>query len=346
MTICVRGDPGFSNRLLAPKRAIQCNDNPARRLITIARGIPLDLIHCMRVFSVLADTGSFTRSAGQLGVSTPHASRAIAQLESHLGTRLLHRTTRSIALTEPGLRYLARVHEILSVLDASEREVRFASAEPRGTLRMHCSASLADHFVLPLAAGFQRQYPHVNFDLTVASQMPDLVRARYDIALMAANHLPESNLVALKVGAIRSVLCASADYVEEYGVPYTLVDLATHRCLQIGGPAFREREWQMRCGRETATVPIDPQLIVDAGRSLAIAIRQGMGVGPLPSYIASQEIQLGDVIAVLPEYTVNETDLYLLYASRQYLDTKIRAWIDFMKAHMRSGSPGDFDVSL
>jgi DNA-binding transcriptional LysR family regulator len=300
----------------------------------------------MRVFSVLADTGSFTHSAELLGVSTPHTSRAIAQLESHLGARLLHRTTRTTGLIEAGSRYLARVHEVLNALDASEREVKLASAEPRGTLRMHCSASLADHFVLPLAAAFQRQYPHVNFDLTVASQMPDLVRSRYDIALMAVSQLPESNLVAVKVGTIRSVLCASPDYVKEYGMPYTFADFATHRCLQIGEPAFRERGWEMRCGSETATVPINPDLIVDAGRSLAIAIRQSMGIGPLVSYIAAQEIQLGNVIAVLPEYTINETDLYLLYPSRQYLDAKIRVWIDFMKAHTRSGNQGNFAVNL
>jgi DNA-binding transcriptional LysR family regulator len=289
----------------------------------------------MRVFSVLADTGGFTRSAEQLGLSTPHVSRAIAQLESHLGTRLLHRTTRSMALTEVGLRYLTRVHEVLGALDASEREVSLASAAPRGTLRVHCSASLADHFVLPLAAGFQRQYPQVNFDLTVASQMPDLIRERYDIALIAANHFPESNLVAVKVGTIRSVLCASPDYVDEHGMPRSLADLAAHRCLQIGGPAFAEREWAMKCGTETTTVCIDPQLTVDAGRSLGIAIRQGMGIGPLPSYIAAQEIQLGNVITVLPAYTINETDLYLLYASRQYLDPKIRAWIDFTKTQIQ-----------
>ena len=98
---------------------------------------------------------------------------------------------------------------------------------------------------------------------------------------------------------------------------------------KLAGRHFAEREWAMKCGTETTTVCIDPQLTVDAGRSLAIAIRQGMGIGPLPSYIAAQEIQLGNVITVLPAYTINETDLYLLYASRQYLDPKIRAWIDF-----------------
>ncbi|MFM0347879.1 LysR family transcriptional regulator [Paraburkholderia sp. RL17-347-BIC-D] len=289
----------------------------------------------MRIFSVVADTGGFTRSAEQLGLSTPHVSRAVSQLESHLGARLLHRSTRSTSLTDAGLRYLARVHEILSVLDASEREVKLASAEPRGTLRVHCSASLADHFVLPLAARFQRQYPQVNFDLTVASQVPDLIRARYDIALMAANYLPESTLVAMKLGIIQSVLCASLEYIEEHGMPQSLADLAAHHCLQIGGPTFRDREWVMRSGTETATVFIDPRLTVDTGRSLAIAIRQDMGIGPLPTYIASQEIKSGNVVAVLPEYTVNETDLYLLYTSKKYLDAKTRAWIDFTKTHMQ-----------
>ncbi|WP_186249537.1 MULTISPECIES: LysR family transcriptional regulator, partial [unclassified Burkholderia] len=139
----------------------------------------MDLIQSMQVFVTLADAGTFTETGKRLNLTTAYVSRTIASLEAHLGIRLMNRTTRSMCLTEAGERYLARARDITLAVDASEREARGARLHPHGRLRAHCSASIANRFVIPLVARFQARYPDVSVDLTLAPQVPDLIRDSY-----------------------------------------------------------------------------------------------------------------------------------------------------------------------
>ncbi|WP_323117935.1 LysR family transcriptional regulator [Burkholderia alba] len=295
----------------------------------------MDLIQSMQAFVTLADAGSFTETGKQLGLTTPQVSRAIASLESHLGIRLLNRTTRSMSLTEAGMRYLTRTRDIVHAIDASEREARGARMHPRGRLRVHSSASVANHFVIPLAARFQARYPDVSVDLTLAPNLPNLIRDSYDVAVVAMPSLPASDQIAIDVGKIHSVLCASPAYLARHGVPDSPQAIAEHRCLQLVAPAYDERAWTFTNGSETEVIPLDPVLTVDVATSLAIAVRQGIGIGLLPSFVAAEDLRSGALQRVLPEYRLNEIGIFLLYASRQYLDAKTRAWVDFMKHELR-----------
>ncbi|MCW3605124.1 LysR family transcriptional regulator [Burkholderia cenocepacia] len=295
----------------------------------------MDLIQSMQAFVTLADAGTFTETGKRLGITTAHVSRLVASLEHRLGIRLLNRTTRSMCLTEAGERYLARARDITLAVDASEREARDARVHPHGRLRAHCSASIANHFVIPLIGQFQARYPDVSVDLTLAPHLPKLVRDSYDVAVIAMPSLPSSEQVAIDVGRIRSVLCASPAYLDAHGMPDSPGALVHHRCVQLVAPAYHERIWTLWNGAQAQTVDVDPSMTADVAASLAIAVREGAGIGLLPDFVAAADLRSGALVRVLPDYQAEEIGVFLVYASRQHLDAKTRAWVDFMKAALR-----------
>ncbi|MDS0856870.1 LysR family transcriptional regulator [Burkholderia pseudomultivorans] len=295
----------------------------------------MDLFQSMQVFVTLADAGTFTETGKRLDITTAQVSRMIATLENHLGIRLLNRTTRSMCLTEAGERYLARARDITLAVDASEREARGARLHPYGRLRAHCSASIASHFVIPLVARFQARYPDVSVDLTLAPQVPDLIRGSYDVAVIALPSLPSSDQVAIDVGRIDSVLCAAPAYVARHGMPDTLRALARHRCVQLVAPAYLEREWVLTNGRETETLAFEPAMTADVAESLAVAVREGAGIGLLPRFVVDDDLRSGALLRVLPDYRSEEIGVFLVHPSRRHVDAKTRAWVDFMKTALR-----------
>ncbi|MDN7877152.1 LysR family transcriptional regulator [Burkholderia aenigmatica] len=300
----------------------------------------MDLIQSMQVFVTLADAGTFTETGKRLNLTTAYVSRTIASLEAHLGIRLMNRTTRSMCLTEAGERYLARARDITLAVDASEREARGARLHPHGRLRAHCSASIANRFVIPLVARFQARYPDVSIDLTLAPQVPDLIRDSYDVAVIAMPSLPSSDQVAIDVGRIGSVLCASPAYVARHGMPDTPRALARHRCLQLVAPAYPAREWTLTCGAASETVAFEPTMTADVAASLEIAVREGGGIGLLPEFVADDGLRSGALVRVLRDYRAEDVGVFLVYPSRRHLDAKTRAWVDFMKAELCAALDG------
>ncbi|MDF3080775.1 LysR family transcriptional regulator [Burkholderia sola] len=304
----------------------------------------MDLIQSMQVFVALADAGTFTATGKRLDLTTAHVSRTIAALETRLGIRLLNRTTRSMCLTEAGERYLARARDITLAVEASEREARGARLHPHGRLRAHCSASIANRFVMPLVACFQARYPDVSVDLTLAPQVPDLIRDSYDVAVIAMPSLPSSDQVAIDVGRIRSVLCASPAYVARHGVLDTPRALVQHRCVQLVAPAYPAREWTLTNGTASETIAFEPAMTADIAASLAIAVQEGAGIGLLPDFVVDDALRSGALLRVLPDYHADEVGVFLVYPSRRHLDAKTRAWVDFMKQALQAALGGPCSV--
>src|ERR1700732_3242265 len=152
----------------------------------------MDTLQNMRVFMRIVEDGSFTAAARHLNSTTAHVSRAISDLEAHLRTRLLNRTTRRIAMTEAGERYLQRCNQILAYVDEAEAEASDAHARPSGTLRIHAMNSLGQRYVLPVIARYQQAYSEVNVELTLAQRIPDLFDEGYDVSIVMATDLPDS----------------------------------------------------------------------------------------------------------------------------------------------------------
>jgi DNA-binding transcriptional LysR family regulator len=295
----------------------------------------MDTLQNMRVFVRVVDAGSFTAAAQQLNSTTAYASRAVSDLEAHLRTRLLNRTTRRIALTEAGERYLQRCEQILAYVDQAEAEASDAHARPSGKLKVHCFTSLGQQYAVPAVSRYRQRYPDVHIDLTLAQRMPDLLDEGYDVAIVVGRELPDSGLVSQRLGASFSVACASPAYVEKYGVPTRPQDLAHHVCLGMVAPGFHWDEWTLSGpgGEETVALPAQP-FRVNVAEALAVAVREGMGIGVLPLYTAIGGLRNGDFVRVMPEYRSHLMNIYAVYPSRQYLDAKIRTWVDFLREEL------------
>ncbi|WP_236212150.1 LysR family transcriptional regulator [Metapseudomonas otitidis] len=292
----------------------------------------MDTLQTMRAFSCVADTGSFTAAAQQLGTTTANISRAVAHLEGHLKARLLNRTTRRIALTEAGQRYLLRCQQILAYVEEAEAEAGDAHARPAGRLRVHSMTGIGQHYVIRAMAGYRQQYPDVSFDLTLANRVPDLLDEGLDVAIVVATELPDSGLVSQRIGATYSILCASPGYIAERGAPRTPADLAQHECLLLISPVMPFDRWHFvgPDGEQMITLG-NPSFQVNVGDAMTEAIRSGMGIGVLPLYSAIDGLRDGSLVPVLPHYRLQCLNIYALYPSRQYLDAKIKTWVTYLR---------------
>ncbi|HVE06572.1 MAG TPA: LysR family transcriptional regulator [Paraburkholderia sp.] len=292
----------------------------------------MDTLQNMRVFARVVEAGSFTAAAQHLNTTTAYASRAVSDLEAHLRTRLLNRTTRRIALTEAGERYLQRCEQILAYVDQAEAEASDAHARPSGRLKVHAMTSFGQHYVVPAVGRYRERYPDVHIELTLAQRLPDLLDEGYDVSLVLAHALPDSGLVSQRLGSAFSITCASPGYLERNGVPRTPADLQRHTCLQMISPVSPPDEWVFDgpSGKETVALGAGT-FVVNVAEALAVAVREGMGIGLLPIYSAIAGLRSGQLVRVMPEYTAQEMNLYALYASRQYLDAKIRTWVEFLR---------------
>jgi DNA-binding transcriptional LysR family regulator len=292
----------------------------------------MDTLQNMRVFSRVVEDGSFTAAAHHLNTTTAYASRAVSDLEAHLRTRLLNRTTRRIALTEAGERYLQRCEQILAFVDQAEAEASDAHARPSGKLKVHSMAGVGQHYVVPLISRYQKRYPSVQVELTLAQRIPDLLDEGFDVSIVLGTDLPDSGLVAQRLGEAFNIVCASPAYLEERGVPRELSDLANHSCLQLVTPIFPPDKWFFDGpdGSETVSLGSTP-FTVNVAEAMAVAIGEGMGIGMLPTSSALPGLRSGALVRVLPQYTMHSLSVYALYASRQYLDAKIRTWVQFLR---------------
>ncbi len=291
----------------------------------------MDTLQNMRVFMRVIEDGSFTAAARRLNTTTPHVSRAISDLETHLRTRLLNRTTRRLALTEAGERYLQRCQQILAFVDEAEAEASDAQARPSGILHAHAMSSVGQRYVIPAISHYQQAFPEVKVELTLAQRIPDLFDEGYDVSLVLASDLPDSGLIAQTLGTTYSILCASRDYLARYGVPRSPQDLRQHNCLQLITPIFPPDKWSFQGPTGDETVPVAGSFQVNVAESMVVAIREGMGIGTVPVYSAIDGLRRGDFVRVMPQYQLQQMKLYALYASRQYLDAKIKTWVECLR---------------
>jgi DNA-binding transcriptional LysR family regulator len=293
----------------------------------------MDTFRNMKTFVEVVEAGSFTAAANQLGTTTGFVSRSISELETHLRTRLLNRTTRRIALTEAGERYLQRCYAITASIAEAEAEASNAHAKPVGTLRVHAMSSLGQNFVVPAAAAFQERYPAVTVDLTLSQNVPDLLEEGYDVALrVTPGALPDSAYISRRLGTFYNVLCASPKYLEIHGMPLTVEDLKNHTCLQVAMPIFSADRWQLESvnGEYEFMLP-DDRFKVNMPDAMAVAVLEGMGIGALPTFTVRSLLRSGALKRVLPEYQLQTLNVFAVYPSRQYLDAKIKTWVEFLR---------------
>ncbi|NBB09880.1 LysR family transcriptional regulator [Pseudomonas sp. SLFW] len=295
----------------------------------------MDILQNMRVFRCVAEAGSFTGAATRLDTTTTSISRAISHLETHLRARLFNRTTRHTSLTDSGKRYLLRCEQILRSVDEAEREIGDAHSRPTGQLNVHSMTGIGQHYIIDAIAKYRKHYPDVSFNLSMNNRIPNLVTEGYDVSIMLAIDLPDSSHVSQKLGTTYSIVCASPSYVKTFGAPQTPVDLLHHACLRLVSAVIPLEQWAFEGpdGHEDVTITTSP-FIVDSVDAMKAAISNDMGVGILPIHAAIKGLRNGSLVRVLPKYRLEELGLYAIYPSRQYLDAKIKTWVEYLRGSL------------
>jgi DNA-binding transcriptional LysR family regulator len=291
----------------------------------------MDRFAAMQVFAQVVESGSFAKAAERLGLSTSAASRQVAELESHLQTRLLNRTTRKVSLTESGRAFYERSVQLLADLTEAEQEASRAAVEPRGTIRLTTSVNFGVRHVAPAIADFLAEHSGVRFDVSLSDRVVDLVEEGFDIAIRIGPPGAD-NLVARKLGETRLVPCASPAYLAAHGAPGTPEDLARHNCFTYEYVSPRN-VWRFRdrSGAERA-VRVSGTLHSNNGDLLAEAAVRGAGIVFEPAFIVGPDVRAGRLVPLLQEFVPAPVPIYAVYPSRKHLSAKVRRFVEFMMA--------------
>jgi len=289
----------------------------------------MDRVAAMQVFALVVETGSFAKAAERLALSTSAASRHIAELETHLQTRLLNRTTRRVSLTESGRAFYERAVQLLADLAEAEQEASSAAVVPRGTIRLTTSVNFGVRHVAPAIAAFLAEHREVRFDVSLSDRIVDLVEEGFDLAIRIGSPVAE-NLVARKLGETRLVPCASPGYLAEHGAPKTPEDLAEHSCFTYEYVSPRH-VWRFRdrSGAER-TVRVSGRLHSNNGDLLAEAAASGAGIVFEPAFIVGPEVRAGRLVPLLQDFVPPPVPIYALYPSRKHLSAKVRRFVEFL----------------
>lgn len=277
----------------------------------------------MAVFAAVLDAGGFTAAGRRLALTKGAVSKAVGRLERHLGTRLLHRTTRRVAPTEAGEALLAYCRSVVQQADAAEQHLGRLSDEPRGLLRLTATVSFGVARVAPLLPGLAARHPALQVALRLDDAVADLVADRYDLAIRIGR-LPDSGLVARRLGAIEGAVVASPDYLARRGVPTRVEALVDHDCLRYDEHV---RSWPVP-GRE---LPIGRGIAVDSTLGQLEAALAGGGLALLADYLAAPHLASGALVRVLPEVR-SRIDVHAVHPYARHPPPKVRAALDYFAA--------------
>jgi DNA-binding transcriptional LysR family regulator len=282
------------------------------------------------VFCQVVESGSFTAAAERLGLSRSVVSKYISRLEDRLGARLLNRTTRRLSLTEAGQAFFTRSQRGLQEIEAAEAEVSSLQAAPRGKLRLNTPMSFGILHIAPAIADFIACYPELSVDMNLDDRQVDLVEEGFDLAIRIAE-LPDSSLIARRLGPCRHVVCASPEYIKQHGPARSPDDLRRHKVLTYryqDSPS----EWRFVSpeGR-FASIPVTGSIQMNNSLAIREAVLNGAGITLTPSFIVGEDIKTGRLEQLLPEYRSQEISIYAVYPERRHLLPKVQAFINFMK---------------
>ena len=291
----------------------------------------MDRFSSMEAFVRVVEAGTFVAAADRLGISTSSLSRLVADLEQHLGARLLNRTTRRLSLTESGQAYYERCVTLLADLAEAEAMAGQSAAQARGTVRLTCSYSMAEQKVAPAIASFVERHPAVKFELVVSDRVVDLVEEGFDLAIRVGA-LGSDRLVARRLGSMHLVLCAAPSYLERHPQPRSPADLAEHNALTYAYSAS-PRLWRFTGNAgEVHEVRVAGNLHANSGDALRAAALEGMGIINEPDFLLDPALRAGGLVRLLPGYTSGGGDIWAVYPSRRHLSLKVRLFVDHVAA--------------
>lgn len=297
----------------------------------------MDRLQSMRVFQRVVDEGSFAAAARALDLSPAVVTRLVADLEEHLGARLLQRSTRRLSLTEAGDNYLARVRNILQDIDEAESLASSHTHALAGVLRLQMPPVVATHVVAPLISGFRQLHPKIRVDIEVHS-IPEPSIEEYDITLLGADTIPDEHVIARRIIESEAFLVASPAYLERKGTPHYPGDLPVHECLRLKVAGSRPRSWRMWCPQapdEPVDLPIEPVLWANHTDSLMRAALDGAGITSVAMDLAAPYLASGQLVRVLAPWITGRLSMHAALPSRKFMPQRTRVFLEYLTEQTR-----------
>ena len=292
----------------------------------------MDRLMSMRVFQKVIDEGGFAAAARALDMSPAVVTRLVADLESHLGTRLLHRTTRRISLSAAGENYLKRVRGILQDIDEAHSLASAQTHELSGILRILTQPALATFVIAPLITEFRQQYPNIRIHLEVDSH-DDLPIEDFDLTLLPATDQFDADIIARKVSTTEAILVCSPDYIKRHGTPAGPEDLVRHELLRLKAPGLTQRVWRLINSEkkdEVFDVVSEPSLWINHTETLLRATIDGAGITSVVVDLAAPYLARGDLVRVVRPWITGQFSLYAALPSRKFMPERTRVFVEFL----------------
>ena len=294
----------------------------------------MDKLSVMQAFRRIVERGSFARAAEDLGVSPALLSREVKLLEESLGSTLLIRTTRAMSLTDAGRLYYDEATGILDAVTEVETRIRDGAGAVLGHLKVNAPSSFGQMVIAPILPGFLEDCLDLRLTLSMDDRVVDMVEGGFDLSIRIRATMPDSALVARKIGTIRQRLFASSAYLKQAGVPQTPDDISDHKVVGFLH-AYHLTTWTLTGPAGSATIDLDPP--VRAGNSLVLRdlLIAGQGIGTLPDFVSNGPEQQGTLVRVLPEWELPSSGIFAVTASRLGMDAKVTAFLDHLRVALR-----------
>ncbi|AFT89858.1 LysR family transcriptional regulator [Paraburkholderia phenoliruptrix] len=299
----------------------------------------MNRLEAMSILVAVVDAGSLSAAARHLDMPLATVSRKVGELEAHLKTRLLHRTTRKLSLTEAGSSYVAACRRILEEIGEAERAATGEYAAPRGELVVTAPIAFGRLHVTPVIADFLAQYPEIDINLMLTDRVVHLMDEHADVAIRIGQ-LPDSTLVAKQVGTVRRVICGSPAYLDAHGVPERPAALDTHRCITFEALESM-RAWSFGSGKSEVSVPVRSRFAVNTADAAIAAAILGVGLIRVLSYQVADAVRANELRVVLEAFESAPLPVNLVHAGQTPLPLKLRAFLDFATPRLRARISGE-----
>jgi DNA-binding transcriptional LysR family regulator len=294
----------------------------------------MDRLEAMSILLVAVEAGSLSAAGRRLGMPLATVSRKVSDLEAHLKTRLFERSTRQLALTEAGRSYVAACKRILEDVGEAERVASGEYRAPKGGLTLTAPIVFGRLHLLPITMEFLEAYPDIDIRLVLADRVIDLLEDHIDLAVRISE-LPDSSLVAAKVGSIRRVICGSPAYFRKAGTPKNPAELGAHDCVSFEGITASDF-WRFKSGKKDISIPIRSRLTVSTAEAAIDAAVAGLGMTRVLSYQVAKAVRKGALALVLRDYEPEPAPVSLVYRGQPLMPLKLRAFIDFAAPRLKA----------
>jgi DNA-binding transcriptional LysR family regulator len=294
----------------------------------------MDRLEAMSVIVAVTETGSISAASRRLKSPLATVSRKVAELEARLKAQLFERTSRRMTLTDAGRSYIDACRRIIEQVDDAEREVSGEYRLPRGEMAVTAPWGLGHTHLLPLAVEFLEAYPDISLRLMLTDRVINMTEEEIDIAIRVGS-LPDSSMIATRIGSIRIVVCASPSYLEQQGRPEQLDDLSKHQCITIDEHAAPPA-WRFVRGSRTKVAPITSRLCVNTSEAAVLAAIDGAGLTRVMSYKMDAAKRAGELAIVLEEFEPEPLPVHIVYAPRKPVPIKQRAFLNWMTPRLKA----------